>query len=267
MVMNPDPSQLRPDVSAIAIEAGEAILSVYHDDFTVERKVDDSPLTEADLASNRVILARLKARTPDIPILSEESSHTPFEQRRSWQRYWLVDPLDGTKEFVKRNGEFTVNIALIDGHRPVLGVVFAPVLGVGYAGVVGEGAWRWQADADEERIHPETPQGTLRVAASRSHANEATEAYLERLRSRWDIDVVSKGSSLKICLVAEGAAHLYPRTGPTMEWDTAAADAVLTAAGGALLDAKDGSPLRYNKADLRNPHFVAGWTDGIPLPG
>ena len=265
-IMDLDLARLRTELHAVAEEAGAAILSVYERDFAVERKADDSPLTEADLASNRVILARLKALTPVVPVLSEESSQVPYEQRRAWPRFWLVDPLDGTKEFVKRNGEFTVNVALIDHGRPALGVVYAPVLRVGYSGVVGDGALRWQDGTDATPIHCTPPGERLRVAASRSHANAATEAYLDRLREHWDVEVVSKGSSLKICMVAEGAAHVYPRTGPTMEWDTAAADAVVTAAGGVLLDASDGAPLTYNKADLRNPHFVVAWSDEVPLP-
>ena len=264
--MDRDLNELRDALCHISAEAGAAIVDVYRRDFAVERKDDDSPLTEADLASNRVILARLKGLTPDLPVLSEESSHVELDERRAWTRYWLVDPLDGTKEFVKRNGEFTVNIALIDGERPVLGVVHAPVLDVTYSGVVGAGAYRRQGDSLDEAIQVRAPGAALRVVASRTHANQATEAYVHQLRSRWDVEVVSKGSSLKICLVAEGAAHVYPRTGPTMEWDTAAAHAVLEAAGGILVEASHGQRLRYNKRDLLNPHFVAAWSDDVPLP-
>lgn len=261
-----DLPSLRQALLPVAREAGAAILDVYQSDFDVERKDDDSPLTQADLASNRVILAHLKALTPDIPILSEESSGVPYEDRSGWTRFWLVDPLDGTKEFVKRNGEFTVNIALIEDGRPTLGIVYAPVLDVMYSSTAGEGAFRQQAGADAQPIHTAAWGPRLVVVASRSHANDATERYLERLREDHEIEVVSKGSSLKICLVAEGAAHVYPRTGPTSEWDTAAAHAVLEHAGGVLVDATEGAPLRYNKRDILNPHFVAACREDPPLP-
>lgn len=262
----PDLTQLRRDLLPIVREAGRAILAVYERDFAVEYKDDASPLTQADLASNRVILQRLTALTPDLPVLSEESSSVPYETRKVWNRFWIVDPLDGTKEFVKRNGEFTVNIALIEDGRPVLGVVHAPVLDVTYSGAEGEGAFRQQDDAIERRIATAEPGETITVVASRSHANEATERYLDRLRETHRVDVVSKGSSLKICLVAEGAAHIYPRTGPTSEWDTAAAQAVLEQAGGVMLDAESGEPLPYNKENILNAHFVAAYARDVPLP-
>ena len=261
-----DEKRLRRELLEVAEEAGKAILDVYGEDFEVEFKEDDSPLTQADLASNRVILARLEALAPDVPVLSEESANVAWETRRDWRRFWLVDPLDGTKEFVKRNGEFTVNIALIEGGRPVLGVVHAPVLDVTYSAAAGEGAFRRQAGAAEQPIRVARWGRRLVVVASRSHANEATDRYLDRLRSDHEVEVVSKGSSLKICLVAEGAAHVYPRTGPTSEWDTAAAQAVLEQAGGVMLQADTGQPIVYNKENVLNPHFVAACRSDVPLP-
>ena len=266
MTTSMDLTDLRHRLLPVVEEAGAAILDVYGRDFEVAFKDDDSPLTQADLASNRVILAHLKALTPDVPVLSEESADVPWETRRDWTRFWLVDPLDGTKEFVKRNGEFTVNIALIEDGRPVLGVVHAPVLEVTYSSAAGEGAFRRQAHGSEEPISVASWGRDLVVVASRSHANEATERYLARLREEHDVDVVAKGSSLKICLVAEGAAHVYPRTGPTSEWDTAAAHAVLEQAGGVMLQADSGERVVYNKQDVLNPHFVAACTADVPLP-
>ena len=238
----------------IASEAGRAILAVYHQDFSVERKHDDSPLTAADLASHRVIAQRLGEMDPDVPILSEEGADIPFATRSRWQRYWLIDPLDGTREFVKRNGEFTVNIALIEQGRPVVGVVHVPVTRVSYVGGTGSGAWKVDADG-EARPNPVLPRRprTLRVAGSRSHAGDSLKRFLARVG---DHEIVSMGSSLKLCLVAEGNADVYPRLGPTSEWDTAAAQAVVEAAGGMVTDTQL-RPLRYNtKESLLNPHFL-----------
>ena len=261
----PDLNVLLPVASRIARQAGDAILEIYKTDFDVTTKADTSPLTEADLASQRRI-AELARLTPEIPLLSEESAEVPYATRRTWRSFWLVDPLDGTKEFVKRNGEFTVNIALIEGGRPVLGVVHAPDLNLTYAAADGHGASRWEGDAEPEPIRTSAPEsGRLTVVASRSHSNEASERFLERLRRDHPVDLTSKGSSLKICLVAEGSAHLYPRIGPTMEWDTAAAQVILEEAGGVMIRLDGGGPLRYNKEDLRNPHFVVAY--GAAAPG
>jgi 3'(2'), 5'-bisphosphate nucleotidase len=238
----------------IARQAGEAILAVYHQDFAVQHKGDDSPLTAADLASHRVIESQLKALAPDLPVLSEEGADIPFETRRQWARYWLIDPLDGTREFVKRNGEFTVNIALIESGRPTLGVVHVPVTGDSYVGEVGVGAWKIDGrdDATPIAVRGKRP-ATVRVAGSRSHAGDSLKRFLERLG---DHEIVSMGSSLKLCLVAEGVADIYPRLGPTSEWDTAAAQAVVEAAGGKVTDTRM-QPLRYNaKESLLNPHFL-----------
>ena len=238
----------------IARSAGQAILQVYHQDFSVQHKEDDSPLTAADLASHKVIVQRLGDMDPDTPVLSEEAAATPYETRAGWQRYWLIDPLDGTREFVKRNGEFTVNIALIVDGRPVLGVVHVPVTGVSYFGAGAQGAWKIEADGSSRPIHVRAERAQkIQVAGSRSHAGDSLLRFLDRLG---DHDIVSMGSSLKLCLVAEGKADIYPRLGPTSEWDTAAAQAVVEAAGGMVTDTKM-QPLRYNtKESLLNPHFL-----------
>jgi len=237
----------------LARQAGAAILEIYHGGFSVTDKEDKSPLTEADLAAHHLIVERLEGLTPEIPVLSEESADIPFETRRGWRRYWLIDPLDGTKEFIKRNGEFTVNIALIEDHRPTLGVIYAPVIDRLYYGSVGEGAWMID---DHQAAKPISVASTHhrppRIAGSRSHAGEALQAYLRNLGEH---ELLSMGSSLKSCLVAEGRADLYPRLGLTSEWDTGAAQAIVEAAGGQVTTL-DMQPLRYNtKESLLNPHF------------
>jgi len=239
----------------IARRAGEAILEVYERDFAVEHKDDNSPLTAADMAAHRIIVERLRALTPDIPVLSEESADIAWETRCTWDRYWLVDPLDGTREFVKRNGEFTVNIALIEGDRSVLGVVQTPVTGDLYYGRAGEGAYRQETpDSEPQRIRVRRAADPLVVAGSRSHASERQQGLLAKLGTH---ELVPRGSSLKFCLIARGDADLYLRAGPTSEWDTAAAHCVLQAAGGDVT-LLDGEPLRYNtKASLLNPEFIA----------
>ncbi|MCP3956307.1 MAG: 3'(2'),5'-bisphosphate nucleotidase CysQ [bacterium] len=255
MTVDVDVETLLGGAREIAREAGEAILEVYHgaEDPGVTTKSDDSPLTRADLESHRVIAAGLARLTPEIPVLSEEGADAPYEDRRDWGRFWLVDPLDGTKEFIRRNGEFTVNIALIEGGAPVLGVVHVPVLARTLSGAVGLGAWRHDGDGEPGTIAAAGTGGeTLVVAASRSHPGPHLEAFLAALPEH---RLLSMGSSLKLCLVAEGQTDLYPRLGPTMEWDTAAAHAVVSAAGGRVLGF-DGHPLRYNKEDLHNPFFI-----------
>jgi 3'(2'), 5'-bisphosphate nucleotidase len=239
----------------IARDAGRAILEVYgRDDFAVARKSDDSPLTEADQVAHRIITGALAKLDRGLPILSEESQPAEHATRRSWRRYWLVDPLDGTKEFLKRNGEFTVNIALVDEQRAVLGAVHAPVLDRMYSGLVGLGAWRSDAGAAPRPIAVRAAAAPLRVVGSRSHPTPELAQYLAGLPAH---EITDMGSSLKICLVAEGAADIYPRLGPTSEWDTAAAQAILESAGGRMIDLA-GRPLRYNsKDDLLNPHFLA----------
>ena len=247
-------------VVALAEDAGRAILEVYSTDFEVQSKDDESPLTQADLASHRWIDAGLRSLTPDMPIISEESGLPAFAERSQWQRYWLIDPLDGTKEFVNRNDEFTVNIALIDNHRPVLGVVHVPVFNKTYVGCEGVGAQRRDGNADPQPIRVAPASGSpARVVGSRSHRGASLDAYLENMG---DYDMVPMGSSLKFCVVAEGGADLYPRLGPTSEWDTAAAQAVVEQAGGSVVTL-DGKPMKYNaKEDILNPHFfVMGATD------
>lgn len=247
-----DSSFLEP-LTAIAESAGLAILEIYATDFAVEFKDDESPLTTADKAAHNIICEQLGALTPDIPILSEESADIAVEQRRQWSRYWLVDPLDGTKEFIKRNGEFTVNIALMDHHRPVVGVVHAPTMDTTWMGVDGAGAFRKTA-AGIEPIAVQTPTAEpIRVVCSRSHRDEKTSRFIDNLGPH---DTVATGSSLKFCRIAEGSADVYPRFGPTSHWDTGAAHAVVTAAGGDVVTL-DGTPLRYPTTEsLLNPAFL-----------
>ena len=249
-----DLKSLVQPIVALAEDAGRAILEVYSTNFEVQSKDDESPLTQADLASHRWIDAGLKSLTPDIPVISEESGLPDFEERSQWNRYWLIDPLDGTKEFVNRNGEFTVNIALIENNRPVLGVVHVPVQDKTYVGCKGLGAQRRDGDADPVSIEvAATSASPTRVVGSRSHRGASLDAYLEALG---DHDMVPMGSSLKFCVVAEGGADVYPRLGPTSEWDTAAAQAVVEQAGGSVVTL-DGKPMKYNtKADILNPHFL-----------
>ena len=244
---------LREGVIAVAQAAAADILTVYAGDFQAERKADASPLTAADLAAHRRIVAGLAALTPDIPVLSEESAAGCFEARRAWRRFWLVDPLDGTREFLKRNGEFTVNIALVVEGIATFGVIQQPVTGLVWHGAPGAGAFRREGDADVA-IHVRTPaQAPLRIAASRSHRDERTQALLDAMGG----EAVACGSSLKFCRIAEGGIDLYPRFGPTSEWDTAAGQAILEAAGGAVLDPR-GRPLRYNQREtLLNGDFLA----------
>jgi 3'(2'), 5'-bisphosphate nucleotidase len=244
-----------PAVEALCRQAGQAILEIYgKEDFQVQSKNDASPLTAADLASNQVLVQGLEALTPDIPVLSEESSHIPWAQRQSWERYWLVDPLDGTKEFIKRNDEFTVNVALIEGGAPVMGVVYMPVGDITWSGARGHGAHRKQGDQAPTALEVTAANAPLTVAVSRSHPSQALQAFMDGLGQ---VQTRALGSSLKFCLIAEGQVDLYPRLGPTSEWDTAAAQAVLEAAGGVILR-EDGSALPYNtKESYLNPWFFA----------
>jgi len=244
---------LLDDIVRIARDAGNAILEVYRSgDFGATLKDDRSPLTLADCRAHDVIAAELGALAPETPLLSEESESVDAATRRAWERFWLVDPLDGTKEFLRRNDEFTVNIALIERGRAVLGVVHAPALGVTYAAAEGEGAWRTDLAGTTQVHASDYRRDGLRVVASRSHAGAVLPRLLERLGNP---PCVSRGSSLKLCLVADGAANLYPRLGPTMEWDIAAAACIVAEAGGTLTDLA-GEPLAFNKPDLHNPEFV-----------
>ncbi|KAF7787493.1 3'(2'), 5'-bisphosphate nucleotidase [Pseudoalteromonas rubra] len=247
-------TDLLEEIVNLARRAGDKILTIYAKDFNVEYKDDKSPVTDADLAANDVITAGLKALTPDLPILSEESAEISWQERQTWQRYWLVDPIDGTKEFIKKNGEFTVNIALIENGEPVMGVVHAPALNVSYFAANSIGAFK---ECDEARIELKVTrkanQGTIQVVGSRSHPSPDLAEYLTQFD---DVNMVPKGSSLKLCLVAESAADVYPRLGPTSEWDTGAGHAVAKIAG-ATVTQLDGSPLLYNqKESYLNPYFV-----------
>jgi 3'(2'), 5'-bisphosphate nucleotidase len=246
----------------IVARAGAAIMQIYGLGFTVQRKEDNSPLTLADLESQRVIIEGLTELTPGVPILSEESAQAPWDERKTWRELWVVDPLDGTREFVKRNGEFTVNIALVRDHEPVLGVVAAPALGLLYWGASGIGAFSQHRGATAVPINVSAPASPLRVVGSRSHASPETAGYLARIGPHVMTGI---GSSLKFCLVAEGKADLYPRFGPTSEWDTAAGQALLEAAGGHVTRL-DGHRLRYNcRASVINGDFLA-FSDPSVLP-
>jgi 3'(2'), 5'-bisphosphate nucleotidase len=260
--------ELLDSIATIAEEAGRAIMAIYQTDFSVDAKTDQSPITEADRRAHHLIRAGLETLAGSRPILSEEARALPWEVRRHWKEYWLVDPLDGTKEFIQRNGQFTVNIALVRGGRPVMGVVHVPVTGVTYGGIVGQGAWRRAGDRPREeiRVRP-LGEGPVRVVGSRSHRGPDLDGYLERLGAH---EMVPMGSSLKFCVVAEGNADVYPRLGPTSEWDTAAAEAVLVAAGGKVVNT-DGRDMAYNKGpDILNPWFIAygddsrDWTQYLP---
>ena len=240
-------------VTDIARAAGREILAIYESDFEVETKADHSPLTAADSAAHRLIVSRLNELTPGIPVWSEESAGISHEQRSGWKRFWLVDPLDGTKEFIKRNGEFTVNIALVDGHQPVLGVVHVPVSGRDYFAARGQGAFLNSDDGTRSIAVQRPAADPVRVVGSRSHRGASLERFLQCLGPH---EILPMGSSLKLCLVASGAADVYPRLGPTSEWDTAAAQAVVECAGGFVVDL-DGHPLRYNtRAEVLNPYFL-----------
>ena len=260
-------AKLTDELIALTRQAGEAILDVYQTDFEVETKSDESPLTQADLAAHRVIAERLAQLTPEIPLLSEESTPPNFAERQTWKRYWLVDPLDGTREFVNRNGEFTVNIALIENHRAVFGVVGVPVQGLVYTGDLESASAYLHQSTGSTRLDGRTrDEGTpLVVVASRSHGGQRLEDYLAQLEQSFgEVQRTPVGSSLKLCILAEGRADLYPRLGPTSEWDIAAAHAVLEAAGGALW-AAGGAPMAYNmKESFLNPEFFAAADSAYP---
>jgi 3'(2'), 5'-bisphosphate nucleotidase len=242
----------------LAKEAGKAIIEVYRTDFAVESKDDRSPLTLADTRSHQVIAEGLKSKYPDIPVLSEEGKEIAYAVRRSWPRFWLVDPLDGTKEFVKRNDEFTINIALVEGQSPVLGIIYLPVFDRLYVGDVLQGCWE-MAEGQTRRLHVRQPGNAnpIRVVKSRSHPSPNLQTLLEKLPGH---EVLTRGSALKFCAVARGDADFYPRFGPTWEWDTGAGQAIVTAAGGVLLDPW-GRPFAYNKESLLNGPFLVACSE------
>lgn len=248
-----DIKELLDPVIQIAYEAGRKIMGVYEREFSVEEKSDNTPLTEADMAAHYAIEKGLTELTPEFPILSEESAPTSFAERASWSRYWLVDPLDGTREFIKRNGEFTVNIALIENHQAVMGFVYAPVVGALYYAAKGMGAYKREGLEEPLPIHVcDHRRDKLIVAGSRSHASQE---FLQFLDNVGEHEIISMGSALKSCLVAEGAADIYARLGPTSEWDTAAAQCIVEEAGGRITKT-DMTTLQYNTKDnLLNPHF------------
>jgi 3'(2'), 5'-bisphosphate nucleotidase len=257
-----DLSGLGEALSPVALRAAAAIMTVYESAFTVEHKLDDSPLTQADLESQRIILEGLETLTPGVPVLAEESAEAPWALRRTWRELWVVDPLDGTREFVKRNDEFVINIALVIEHEPVLGLIAVPAQGIVYVGAQGQGAYRRHADGTRSAIRVALPAAPLRVVGSRSHTSPQVTAYLAHSAA---YELLGVGSALKFCLLAEGKADLYPRFGPTSEWDTAAGQALLEAAGGHVTR-MDGHRLRYNcRASLINGDFVA-FTDPSVLP-
>ena len=258
-----------------AKRAGEAILDVYGSDFTVEQKDDKSPLTLADKRSNEIIENVLEqtvtVNNSTVPILSEEGKETPYEERKKWEYFWLVDPLDGTKEFVKRNGEFTVNIALIHKHKPVLGIIYIPVKDVFYFAALNFGAYKLESSeiltdvlSIEELIDKSqrlplinNNKTSFTVVGSRSHTSEEFSEFVTRLNEKYDsVEFISSGSSLKLCLVAEGIADAYPRFGPTMEWDTAAGQAIVEQTDGRVISTQTNEPLNYNKSNLLNPFFI-----------
>ncbi|UCD32643.1 MAG: 3'(2'),5'-bisphosphate nucleotidase CysQ [Desulfobacterales bacterium] len=269
-----------------AIEAGLAILEIYNRDFMVQYKDDRSPLTLADKQSHDIIVARLSEPTDDkLPILSEEGQDISFQKRKEWDHFWLVDPLDGTKEFIKRNGEFTVNIALIQGTRPVLGIIYVPVKEVLYFGATGVGAYKSEKPdlltmTKDEAIkkepagfvnmiinrstklpyyspHQAVNDSQMTIVGSRSHPTKELQNFVENMKKKHkSVEFISAGSSLKLCLVAEGKADIYPRLGPTMEWDTAAGQIIVEQADGSVLNSETNEPLRYNKKNLLNPWFI-----------
>ena len=251
-------------IKSIAVEAGQAIMHIYNtmpDDIGVQKKSDDSPLTKADLASNAVIVAGLEKSFPEIPIISEENKNKSYDERKHWNTVWIVDPLDGTKEFIKRNGEFTVNIALVKDGKPILGVVYVPATETLYYGSHGQGAWKEDNQGNRSQLtNSKGHYSTLdqvTVVASRSHLSEAVEAFVEDLKaSGKEVTFLSAGSSLKFCLVAEGKADVYPRLAPTMEWDTAAAQAVCLEAGRRVIQHDTKEDLTYNREDMLNPWFI-----------
>ena len=248
--------ELIQQVIKIARQAGSAIMKVYKSEFDIHIKDDNSPVTVADTKANAIITEGLKEINPEIPILSEEGRDVPFEERSKWETFWLVDPLDGTKEFIKKNNEFTVNIALLENNQPVFGVVFAPALDILYWGSTGQGAFKTISGNSQTPVSVNSQlSDPVKIAGSRSHPSIKMNTFTSQFEK---YEVKPMGSSLKICLVADGSVHFYPRLGPTKEWDTAAAHAVLRAADGEIIKYGTYEPLKYNKRNLLNPEFIAG---------
>lgn len=247
-------------INSIAKKAGDRIMRIYQQDFKIEFKNDNSPLTKADIQSNEIIVNNLKSLYPDIPILSEENKEIPYKIRKNWEYFWLIDPLDGTKEFVKKNGEFTVNIALIYKSLPVLGVVYAPTLNLLYYAQKDRGAFKQEKNKKPRRlpIYKHTNNDTLKVIVSKSHYNQQTKDFVNNLKNQYKktIEFIRIGSSLKLCLIAEGKADIYPRLAPTMEWDIAAGQAIVEESKGKIIKYKTKESIRYNKQNLLNPYFI-----------
>ncbi|EEQ63075.1 3'(2'),5'-bisphosphate nucleotidase [Helicobacter pullorum MIT 98-5489] len=237
------------ELRGIALDASRAVMEVYKRDFSVYEKEDKSPVSEADLLGNEIICKALAKFS--LPILSEENKLVSFDERKKWDYFFCVDPLDGTKEFIKRNGEFTINIALIDRDTPIAGVVYAPALDLMFSAKKGGGAFK-----NNEKLPLKIKRDSYKIVASKSHMSKETSDFIENLKVDKPKEFVSMGSSLKLCLVASGEADIYPRLAPTMEWDTAAADAIVREAGKMTYDFYTNKPLVYNKEDLRNPYFV-----------
>ncbi len=253
-IKHQDLANLVDDIKQICCVAGEKILEIYETDFSVEKKQDNSPLTAADMAAHNTICDALTKLTPSTPILSEESSRISFSERQNWNQYWLVDPLDGTREFVKRNGEFSVNIALIEKHRSILGVIHIPVTGISYSASINNGAYKHEQNKSATRIFArKTNIDNITIAGSRSHGNKQQQAFIAHLN---EPEILAVGSSLKFCLVAEGTADIYPRFGPTSEWDSAAAQCIVEESGAIVVDTNFNT-LKYNtKESLLNPSFL-----------
>jgi 3'(2'), 5'-bisphosphate nucleotidase len=243
---------------ALMYRAGDDVMAIYHQPITVSYKDDNSPLTEADKCANQLLISGIHEQYPCTHIISEESKQTPYSERQQWSSCWLIDPIDGTKEFVKRNGQFTLNIALIEEGEVTFGMVYAPAMQLLYYGMKGKGAYRIRTGITTRLPIDGTSTDTLRIVASNSHINGATRDYIAHIQQSQSkpIEIIPLGSSLKICRVAEGSADIYPRYGTTMEWDTAAAHAVARYAGVEIRHASTGEPLLYNKPDLQNPPFI-----------
>ncbi len=263
MIITPLNDELINNIIALSLKAGSAIMEVYRTEFNIYSKEDIrrdeiyiSPITEADMRANTIITEGLEKLFPDVPVLSEEGQNIPFNERSKWESYWLVDPLDGTKEFVKKNDEFTVNIALLEKNQPVFGVVYAPALKKLYFGSSEKGSFKTNKGDSFTSISVNSQvTNPVQIAVSRSHHSKKMNSFISQF-DKYDLHPM--GSSLKICSVSDGTVHFYPRLGPTMEWDTAASHAIIRAAGGELINIETNQPLDYNKKDLLNPEFIAG---------
>lgn len=247
-------------INSIVQKAGNEIMKIYQQDFKVNYKDDNSPLTKADLKSNEIITESLENLYPEIPILSEESKKVPYNIRKYWEYFWLIDPLDGTKEFVKKNGEFTVNIALIWKDAPVLGVIYVPVYKILYYAQKEKGAFKQKENKKPQKlpIYKQTNNDILKVIVSKSHYNQKTKDFINNLKNEYKktVEFIRVGSSLKLCLIAEGKADIYPRLAPTMEWDIAAGQAIVEQVKGEIIQFNNQAPLKYNKKNLLNPWFI-----------